>query len=79
MPQGGKGAIVVTATIAEPVTRIIEAYKRDQQAVGLDRLSRLPSPPVVVLTSSGGTVYDEQSAPPYGETDPVAPNGRLSQ
>jgi UDP-glucose 4-epimerase len=42
----------------------------------LDRLSRLPSPPVVVLTSSGGTVYDEQAAPPYGETDPVAPNGR---
>ena len=33
----------------------------------------LPSPPTVVLLSSGGTVYDPQTDPPYAETAPTRP------
>lgn len=33
----------------------------------------LPAPPTVVLLSSGGTVYDPDTAPPYAETAPTRP------
>ena len=33
----------------------------------------LPAPPTVVLLSSGGTVYDPQTDPPYAETAPTRP------
>lgn len=33
----------------------------------------LPAPPAVVLLSSGGTVYDPDTAPPYAETAPTRP------
>ncbi|MCO1580325.1 NAD-dependent epimerase/dehydratase family protein [Crossiella sp. SN42] len=42
----------------------------------LRRLARLAEPPAVVLTSSGGTVYDQAVPPPYAETDPVRATGR---
>ena len=42
----------------------------------LDALGALPDRPYVVLPSSGGTVYDVDVAPPYGETSPVAPRGQ---
>ncbi len=41
----------------------------------LDRLRRRDNPPTVVLTSSGGTVYDPAFAPPYAETSPLKPSG----
>ncbi|MFI9388400.1 NAD-dependent epimerase/dehydratase family protein [Kutzneria sp. NPDC052558] len=41
----------------------------------LERLSGLDSPPTVVLTSSGGTVYSPSCPAPYAETDPLRPNG----
>ena len=42
------------------------------QFAGLLReLAALESPPTVVLTSSGGTVYDSSAAPPYTERSPT--------
>lgn len=42
----------------------------------LARLARVDYPPTVVLTSSGGTVYDQSTPPPYAETSPVRAVGR---
>ena len=47
-----------------------------QFAVLLAELARRDEPPVVVLTSSGGTVYDQDAAPPYSELSPVRATGR---
>ncbi|WP_156893059.1 NAD-dependent epimerase/dehydratase family protein [Actinokineospora enzanensis] len=41
----------------------------------LDRLSGFREPPTVVLTSSGGTVYDPDCPAPYAESDPLRPSG----
>jgi UDP-glucose 4-epimerase len=37
----------------------------------LTELARVPDPPTLVLTSSGGTVYDPDVPPPYGEDAPT--------
>ncbi len=42
----------------------------------LGRLARRDHAPTVVLTSSGGTVYDEHVSPPYSELSPVRASGR---
>lgn len=42
----------------------------------LARLARRADPPAVVLTSSGGTVYDQDVAPPYSELSPARATGR---
>lgn len=42
----------------------------------LAELSRLPKPPTVVLTSSGGTVYDPGRPPPYHEDSPTRATSR---
>ncbi|MBO0867262.1 MAG: NAD-dependent epimerase/dehydratase family protein [Micromonosporaceae bacterium] len=42
----------------------------------LRQLAREPVPPTVVLTSSGGTVYDHRQPPPYSEDSPVHAVGR---
>lgn len=39
----------------------------------LDAVRALPTAPTVVLLSSGGTVYDPRTDPPYAETAPTAP------
>ena len=39
----------------------------------LDAVARLARPPRIVLTSSGGTVYDTAVLPPYAETAQVRP------
>ena len=43
----------------------------DHWQLGLRELAALESPPTVVLTSSGGTVYDSSAAPPYTERSPT--------
>ena len=45
----------------------------------LARLAERGDPPAVVLTSSGGTVYDQDVAPPYSESSPVRATGRYGQ
>ena len=45
----------------------------------LRQLADRDDPPAVVLTSSGGTVYDEDVAPPYSESSPVRASGRYGQ
>lgn len=45
----------------------------------LRRLADRDDPPAVVLTSSGGTVYDQRVAPPYSESSPVRAAGRYGQ
>jgi UDP-glucose 4-epimerase len=45
----------------------------------LRQLAGRDDPPAVVLTSSGGTVYDEAVSPPYAETSPVRASGRYGQ
>ncbi|GAA4638813.1 NAD-dependent epimerase/dehydratase family protein [Actinoallomurus vinaceus] len=41
----------------------------------LDGLSRAGHRPTVMLTGSGGTVYDPRAAPPYAEDAPARPSG----
>ena len=41
----------------------------------LEQLRRRDNPPTVVLTSSGGTVYDPAFPPPFGESSPLGPSG----
>lgn len=45
----------------------------------LRQFADLDDPPAVVLTSSGGTVYDQEIAPPYSESAPVRASGRYGQ
>ncbi len=45
----------------------------------LRQLADRRDPPAVVLTSSGGTVYDQDVAPPYSESSPVRAAGRYGQ
>ncbi len=45
----------------------------------LRQLAARRDPPAVVLTSSGGTVYDQDVAPPYSESSPVRAAGRYGQ
>lgn len=47
----------------------------DTVRAALADLRRMESPARFVLLSSGGTVYDPQSPPPYSEQSPVAPKG----
>jgi UDP-glucose 4-epimerase len=42
----------------------------------LGKLAAMDTPPTVVLTSSGGTVYDQDFPPPYSERSPVRASGR---
>lgn len=45
----------------------------------LRRLAERDDPPAVVLTSSGGTVYDQNADPPYSEASPVGASSRYGQ
>jgi len=45
----------------------------------LRQLAEQDEPSAVVLTSSGGTVYDQDAAPPYAESSPVRASGRYGQ
>jgi UDP-glucose 4-epimerase len=45
----------------------------------LRQFADLDDPPAVVLTSSGGTVYDQEIDPPYPESAPVRASGRYGQ
>jgi UDP-glucose 4-epimerase len=45
----------------------------------LSRLAEQETTPTVVLTSSGGTVYDERVPPPYTELSPVRATRRYGQ
>jgi UDP-glucose 4-epimerase len=49
----------------------------DRQQFGrlLRQLAERRDPPAVVLTSSGGTVYDQDAAPPYSESSPARATG----
>lgn len=53
------------------------AVERDADTLraALEDLRRVESPARFVLLSSGGTVYDPLSPPPYSEQSPVAPKG----
>jgi UDP-glucose 4-epimerase len=51
----------------------ILAADRDDFRNLLDRLAKLERPPLVVLASSGGYVYDSRSPLPYNEDSPVRP------
>ena len=57
--------------------RYPERAEADRRAFArlLTRLARRDEPPAVVLTSSGGTVYDQRVAPPYTEDSPVRADG----
>lgn len=55
----------------------VERAEADRAAFAelLDGLSRAGHRPTVVLTGSGGTVYDPRAEPPYAEDAPARPSG----
>jgi UDP-glucose 4-epimerase len=65
----------VTPALAEEHPEWVTADHLRFAAV-LAELTRSPSPPTVVLTSSGGTVYDPDLPPPYGEATPTRATSR---
>jgi len=71
-------ATSITPTSAETRPDLVATDLR----VFADLLSGLlaaPSPPTVILTSSGGTVYDLDTPPPYRESSPVRPGSAYSR
>lgn len=68
----------ITPTTAEQYPQRVTADHLRFAAL-LARVARDPRPPVVVLTSSGGTVYDPDAAGPCRETDPTRAAGRYGQ
>ncbi len=65
----------INPAIAERQPELVDADRRQFDDF-LTGLVRAGSPAVVVLSSSGGTVYDPTAVPPYAETSPVRPRGR---
>ncbi len=65
----------VTPALAETHPEWVTADHLRFAAVLAD-LARRPDPPTVVLTSSGGTVYDPDLPPPYGEAAPTRATSR---
>jgi UDP-glucose 4-epimerase len=81
-PAGTHGAATVfylassvTPALAEEHPEWVTADHLRFAAVLAD-LTRRPNPPTVVLTSSGGTVYDPDLPPPYREDSPTRATSR---
>lgn len=79
-PEAGLASastVLWLATRINPVTaeREPERVQADRMAFTslLLALRDLTTPPTVVLVSSGGTVYDPATAPPYAESAPTGP------
>lgn len=62
----------ITPALAETSPGRVRA-DRETFAAFLGRVRTLPRPPRVVLLSSGGTVYDPATDPPYAENAPTRP------
>ncbi|MGW3054059.1 MULTISPECIES: NAD-dependent epimerase/dehydratase family protein [Kitasatospora] len=82
MPPDGLAYAVLTADVVFYLASSINPTLGEQHpewahadhalfAELLRRLARMDRPPVVVLTSSGGTVYDPDDAPPFSELSPT--------
>lgn len=71
-------ATVITPHLAaaepERVTREVTAFQAFLSAV-----EKLPEPPRVVLASSGGTIYDPDTSPPYREHSPTRPRSEYGR
>lgn len=65
-------ATSVNPAIAEDRPDLVAA-DQDTFERFLDALADLPRPPLVVLTGSGGAVYDPSLPPPYDERTPARP------
>ncbi len=82
LPQSGLAAadtIFWMASTINPLIAETEPSRVDRDVTGLrsalEALRQIGSPARLVLLSSGGTVYDPASPPPYSEESPVAPKG----
>lgn len=75
---GGSRRTVVWAAgstdpgLAESRPDLVDADEQGFAAV-VHTAAGMPHPPRIVLISSGGTVYDPSTMPPYSETSPTAP------
>ena len=75
---GGSRRTVVWAAgstdpgLAESRPDLVDADEQGFAAV-VRTAAGMPQPPRIVLISSGGTVYDPSTTPPYSETSPTAP------
>lgn len=65
-------AASVNPAVAEEHPELVEA-DHDAFTRFLAAAERTPNPPRVALLSSGGTVYDPATSPPYTEDSPVGP------
>ncbi len=79
----GASAVFFVATSITPTTAEMRPdLVGTDLRVFADLLSGLraaPVPPTVILTSSGGTVYDLDTPPPYQESSPVRPGSAYSR
>jgi UDP-glucose 4-epimerase len=78
--HGGRRAVPVVFYLATSINPAIAQRSpglaradHDNFCRALDLMERLDQPPVVVLSSSGGTVYDTRQPPPHAESMPTRP------
>jgi UDP-glucose 4-epimerase len=68
----------INPAVAESRPDRVEADRRGFAAL-ISSIRLIPKPPRLVLISSGGTVYDPSTPPPYSEDAPVRPRGAYGQ
>ncbi|WP_456789425.1 NAD-dependent epimerase/dehydratase family protein [Cellulomonas sp. P5_C5] len=88
-PQGVDERILASDRVvwaASSINPMIAEHDPDRVALDIDAftsflalLAEAPTRPRVVLLSSGGTVYDQSTEPPYAETSPVGPDSAYGQ
>ncbi|HEY9475108.1 MAG TPA: NAD-dependent epimerase/dehydratase family protein [Mycobacteriales bacterium] len=64
----------LAATQPERVTNEVATFQ-----AFLSEVEKLPEPPRVVLASSGGTIYDPSTPPPYREQSPTRPHSEYGR